>query len=129
MAGPQYSIIIPVYNRPQEIEDLLSSLVLQVIKNFEVIIVEDGSAICCDSVVDRFRDRLNIHYFFKQNSGPGPSRNFGFSQAKGDYLIVFDSDCIIPPGYLEAVKRSLLENHWDAWGGPDKAHARSSGKR
>lgn len=122
MPGPRYSIIIPVYNRPQEIEDLLSSLVLQVIKDFEVIIVEDGSAICCDSVVDRFRDRLNIHYFFKQNSGPGPSRNFGFSQAKGDYLIVFDSDCIIPPEYLEAVGKSLQENHWDAWGGPDKAH-------
>lgn len=123
MPGPQYSIIIPVFNRPQEIEDLLSSLVLQVVKNFEVIIVEDGSTIRCDWVVDRFRDRLNIQYFFKPNSGPGPSRNFGFSQAKGNYFVVFDSDCIIPTKYLAAVGESLQENHWDAWGGPDKAHA------
>lgn len=122
MPVPQYSIIVPVYNRPQEIEDLLSSLTAQQVRDFEVIVVEDGSSIRCDTVVDKYRDRLNIHYFFKPNSGPGPSRNFGFSQAKGNFLVVFDSDCIIPPDYLTMVDRSMKENQWDAWGGPDRAH-------
>jgi glycosyltransferase involved in cell wall biosynthesis len=122
MSSPQYSIIIPVYNRPQEIEDLLQSLIVQEIIDFEVVIVEDGSTNRCDLVVDRFRDKLDIQYFFKPNSGPGPSRNFGFAQAKGKYLVVFDSDCIIPSGYFKAVEKSLHDNHWDAWGGPDRAH-------
>ena len=118
----KYSIIIPVYNRPQEVSELLSSLTLQTNKDFEVIIVEDGSTTRCDQVVDQFRDLLSIQYFFKPNSGPGPSRNFGFEHARGEYFIVFDSDCIIPPGYLEVVEKSIRENAWDAWGGPDKAH-------
>ena len=119
---PKYSIIIPVYDRPQEVSELLSSLTLQTNKDFEVIIVEDGSTTRCDQVVDQFRDLLSIQYFFKPNSGPGPSRNFGFEHARGEYFIVFDSDCIIPPGYLEVVEKSIRENAWDAWGGPDKAH-------
>jgi len=118
----KFSIIIPVYNRPQEVEELLTSLASQTQKNFEVIIVEDGSSIRCEEVVDRYRGKITIHYFFKPNSGPGPSRNFGYSHASGEYLIVFDSDCIIPSTYLEVVEKSLNENHWDAWGGPDKAH-------
>ncbi|HTJ49173.1 MAG TPA: glycosyltransferase [Cyclobacteriaceae bacterium] len=119
---PKFSIIIPVYNRPQEVDELLSSLVAQTVKSFEVIIVEDGSSIRCDDVVDRYRDLLTIQYFFKPNSGPGPSRNFGYQHAQSEYFVVFDSDCIIPPTYLEAVEKSLQQNHWDAWGGPDKAH-------
>lgn len=119
---PKYSIIIPVYNRPQEISELLESLTKQTYKQFEVIVVEDGSAIRCDDVVDGFREKLNIRYFFKPNSGPGPSRNFGYGQSSSQYMIVFDSDCIIPPQYLEAVERSLSENSLDAWGGPDKGH-------
>jgi glycosyltransferase involved in cell wall biosynthesis len=122
MHDPRYSIIIPVYNRPQEVSELLASLSLQTYKDFEVIIVEDGSQIRCDQVVDQFRDLLRIQYFFKPNSGPGPSRNFGFGHAKGNYFIVFDSDCIIPPTYLEVVEKSIHANGWDAWGGPDKAH-------
>ncbi len=122
MSNPQYSIIIPVFNRPQEVEDLLKSLIAQETKDFEVVIVEDGSENRCDLVVDRYRDKIDIQYFFKPNSGPGPSRNFGFSQAKGQYFVVFDSDCIIPTGYFKAVEKSLATNHWDAWGGPDKAH-------
>lgn len=122
MAAPRYSIIIPVYNRPQEVDELLASLVLQTVKDFEVIVVEDGSTLRCDSVVDFYRDKFSIHYFFKPNSGPGPSRNFGYAQARGEYFIVFDSDCIIPPGYLASVERSIQENGWDAWGGPDRAH-------
>jgi glycosyltransferase involved in cell wall biosynthesis len=122
MHDPRYSIIIPVYNRPQEVSELLASLSLQTYKDFEVIIVEDGSQIRCDQVVDQFRDLLRIQYFFKPNSGPGPSRSFGFGHAKGNYFIVFDSDCIIPPTYLEVVEKSIHANGWDAWGGPDKAH-------
>ncbi len=119
---PRYSIIIPVYNRPQELEELLQSLIHQTNKDFEVIIVEDGSTIRCDYVIEKWKTNLAIHYFYKPNSGPGPSRNFGYEQANGQYLIVFDSDCIIPPDYLALVEQSLKENNWDAWGGPDRAH-------
>jgi len=122
MSSPQYSIVIPVYNRPQEVDELLSSLLAQTFKNFEVIIVEDGSTDRCDHIVDSYRDTLSIQYFFKPNSGPGPSRNFGFSNAKGNYFVVFDSDCIVPATYFEAVEESIRENQWDVWGGPDKAH-------
>jgi glycosyltransferase involved in cell wall biosynthesis len=122
MNDPRFTIVIPVYNRPQEVSELLASLTLQTNKDFEVIIVEDGSNVRCDQVVDQFRDMLRIQYFFKPNSGPGPSRNFGFSHAKGDYFVVFDSDCIIPPVYLEVVEKSIRANGLDAWGGPDKAH-------
>ncbi|MEO7991418.1 MAG: glycosyltransferase [Chryseolinea sp.] len=118
----KYSIIIPVYNRPQEVDELLHSLVSQTLKSFEVIIVEDGSSVRCDDVVDRYRDTLTIQYFYKPNTGPGPSRNFGYEHARGEYFVVFDSDCIIPSQYLHSVEKSLSENHWDAWGGPDKAH-------
>lgn len=122
MHKPEFSVIIPVYNRPQEVKEILSSLAIQTFRDFEVIIVEDGSATRCEEIVDIFRDHLKLNYFFKQNTGPGPSRNFGFAQAKGNYFVVFDSDCILPPHYFQTVRESLLENHWDAWGGPDKAH-------
>jgi len=92
----KYSVVIPVYNRPEEIDELLKSLVLQDFKNFEVIIVEDGSTITCKEVFESYADKLKIRYFFKPNSGPGPSRNFGFSHALGEYFVVFDSDCILP---------------------------------
>ena len=121
MPAPEFSIIIPVYNRPQEVKEILASLVAQSFKDFEVIIVEDGSSIRCEDVVDSFRDQLIINYFFKPNTGPGPSRNFGFEKAKGKYFVVFDSDCILPPQYFEDVIQALNENQWDAWGGPDKA--------
>ncbi|MFZ2907145.1 MAG: glycosyltransferase [Cyclobacteriaceae bacterium] len=119
---PKYSIIIPVYNRPEEVRELLLSLTRQTILNFEIIIIEDGSSVCCDDVVDEFRDRLQIEYVIKPNSGPGPSRNIGFTRARGSYLVVFDSDCIIPPHYFEAVEKALQEDTIDAWGGPDRGH-------
>ena len=97
MSSPKYSIIIPVFNRPQEVEELLESLTLQAFRDFEVLIVEDGSTTTCESVYEKFTAKLSLRYFFKQNSGPGPSRNFGFANAKGDYFVVFDSDCVIPP--------------------------------
>ena len=123
MHEPEFSVVIPVYNRPQEVEEILSSLTTQSFKDFEVIIVEDGSTTRCDSVVDSFRDKLKIEYYFKPNSGPGPSRNFGFTHARGRNFVVFDSDCTLPPEYFHVVKESILKNHWDAWGGPDRAHA------
>lgn len=122
MREPKFSVIIPVYNRPQEVKEILRSLVTQTVKDFEVIIVEDGSTIRCENVVDIFRDQLRIDYFFKPNTGPGPSRNAGFTRAKGNYFVVFDSDCILPPNYFATVIKALEENHWDAWGGPDKTH-------
>jgi len=122
MHQPTYSVIIPVYNRPQEVDELLESLTHQTQRDFEVIIVEDGSSIRCDEIVDRYRPNLSIQYFYKPNTGPGPTRNFGYAHASGKYLVVFDSDCIIPPAYFEAVTRALTEQQWDAWGGPDRAH-------
>ena len=118
-----FSIIIPVYNRPQEIEELLNSLTQQDFKDdFEVIIVEDGSTVKADEIVKSFQDQLNIHYFFKENSGAGFSRNFGMQKAKGNYFIILDSDVILPQHYLSAIKNKLISNFTDAFGGPDKAH-------
>lgn len=124
MKHPKYSVIIPVYNRPDEVLDLLESLVTQTRKDFEVVIIEDGSSVTCDDVVQQYADRLDIRYFFRSNSGPGPARNFGFKQALGDYFVIFDSDCILPPAYFEAVDRALEREGLDAWGGPDKGHER-----
>jgi len=118
----KFSFIIPVYNRPDEIEELLQSLVLQNYSDsFEVVIVEDGSTIPCDSVIESYRDKLNISYFFKKNSGPGDSRNFGMQNAQGDYFLILDSDCILPPNYLSEAEKALSENYVDCFGGPDKA--------
>lgn len=117
------SLIVPVYNRPQEVEELLSSLLLQSNKNFEVVIVEDGSALPCAEVVDRYADKLQISYYTKPNSGPGQSRNYGAERAKGNYFIFLDSDCVIPEGYTQAVYQSLEQQYVDAFGGPDAAHA------
>ncbi len=116
-----FSIIIPVYNRPDEIDELLESLTHQTQKNFEIIIVEDGSDVTCKHILEKYTPVLNITYFFKQNTGPGNSRNFGMSKAKGDYYIIFDSDCIIPEHYIHAVENSLRELYVDCFGGPDKA--------
>ncbi len=119
----RFSVIIPVYNRPQEVEELLESLTSQTFTNFEVLIVEDGSQDTCEKVFERFTGKLHIQYFFKPNSGPGPSRNFGFQQAKGDYLVMFDSDCILPPNYFSSVEAFLANDQLDAWGGPDMGHS------
>jgi glycosyltransferase involved in cell wall biosynthesis len=118
-----FSIIVPVYNRPDEVHELLESLAIQdFAANFEIVIIEDGSTIPCEEVVDKFKNKLNISYFLKYNSGPGDSRNFGMQQAKGDYFIIFDSDCIIPKNYLREVSKSLKASFVDCYGGPDAAH-------
>lgn len=117
-----FSIIIPVYNRPDEVDELLESLILQDFNQpYEIIIVEDGSTLRCDTVIEKYKSQLNILYFFKSNSGPGDSRNFGMQKAKGDYCIIFDSDCIIPSNYLSEVKLALTKNYTDCYGGPDRA--------
>lgn len=122
MTELKFSIIIPVFNRPQEIGELLQSLLEQDFQNFEVIVVEDGSDLDCKDKIAHYTDRLDIKYFYKQNSGPGDSRNFGVTKATGNYLIFFDSDCLIPPDYLRIVQRHLSDHWLDAYGGPDRAH-------
>lgn len=117
-----FSIVIPLYNRPDEIRELLKSLLVQTYADFEVIIVEDGSSINAKEIVESFNDRLDIHYYEKPNAGQGFARNYGFARAKGDFFIVFDSDVIVPSTYLEIVKKSIDLNQWDAIGGPDAAH-------
>ena len=118
-----YSIIVPVYNRPDEIRELLESLTHQSFKSFEVLIIEDGSDIPCEEITDSFKEQLQVRYYFKENSGQGFSRNFGFTQANGDYFIVFDSDCIVPSHYLGLVDSIIQENRIDCWGGPDRAQS------
>ncbi len=118
----QFSIIIPVYNRPQEVDELLGSLCRQTFKDFEVVVVEDGSTEKCDTVCQSYADRLPVNYHFKPNSGPGPSRNYGAERSQGDYLIILDSDVIVPDDYLETIKQELDRLPADAFGGPDRAH-------
>lgn len=119
----QFSIIIPVYNRPQEIDELLQSLTNQTYKNnFEVLVIEDGSILKADEIVLKYEKTLNIYYFFKENTGAGDSRNFGMKKASGNYFIIFDSDCIIPSNYIEDVEKALNQNYTDAYGGADAAH-------
>lgn len=117
-----FSLIIPVFNRPDEVEELLASLVVQSFKEeYEIVIVEDGSTMPCNDIIAAYNDKLQISYYFKQNSGPGDSRNYGMTVAKGDYFIILDSDCIIPPGYLESVSQNLKADFVDCFGGPDAA--------
>lgn len=118
----KYSLIIPVYNRPDEVDELLESLLTQTNRDFEVLVVEDGSSVPCRDVVDKYTDRLDVHYYAKENEGPGQTRNYGARYANGEYLIVLDSDCVLPPGYLQAVEDELKRQDADAFGGPDRAH-------
>ena len=118
----KYSIIVPVFNRPDEVDELLSSLLNQTFTDFEVIIVEDGSQKPCDEVCNKYADRLDLHYFMKPNSGPGQSRNYGAERAKGEYLLILDSDVVLPKGYLNAIEEELKREPADAFGGSDAAH-------
>lgn len=117
-----YSVIIPVYNRPDEVDELLQSLSNQHFNNFEVIIVEDGSSLPCEHVLEKYTESLNLKYFSKENSGPGQTRNYGAKRSTGDFLIILDSDCILPPTYFDNVEKELASSAADAFGGPDKAH-------
>ena len=117
----KYSIIVPVFNRPDEVDELLESLCQQTLKDFEVIIVEDGSKKPCKDVCDKYADILDLHYYYKDNSGPGQSRNYGAERASGKWLIVLDSDVVLPEGYMQAVADGTRDG-LSAWGGPDAAH-------
>ena len=118
----KYSFIIPVYNRPDEVDELLDSLTKQSLRDFEVVVVEDGSSVSCKDVVDKYASLLNIHYYSKPNSGPGQTRNYGVERANGEYMLILDSDCILPETYLEEVEKELNRKEADAFGGPDCAH-------
>ena len=118
----RYSVIIPVYNRPKEVDELLESLCSQTFTDFEVVVVEDGSSETSESICAKYRDRLDLKYYFKSNSGPGPSRNYGAERSQGEYLIILDSDVIVPSDYLQNIERALEVHPTDAFGGPDRAH-------
>ena len=114
----RYSVIIPVYNRPDEVDELLQSLTRQSFKDFEVIVVEDGSSIPCKPVTEKYQELLDVHYYDKPNSGPGQTRNYGAERSKGEYLIILDSDCILPEGYFLAVEEELQHEAADAFRRP-----------
>lgn len=118
-----YSIIIPVYNRPDEIEDLLASLAAQTCRNFEVVVVEDGSTVPCREVIEKYAQTIPVKYFFKPNEGRSIARNYGMEHAEGDCFIFFDSDCVIPADYFEKLERMSAEEPFDCFGGPDAADA------
>ncbi|WP_299061506.1 glycosyltransferase [uncultured Polaribacter sp.] len=118
-----FSIIVPVYNRPKEVDELLESLTKQDFSNnFEILIIEDGSTEKSEQIVEKYTNQLDLKYYFKENSGAGASRNFGMQKATGNYFIILDSDVIVPKSYLTAVKKALESNFTDAFGGPDAAH-------
>lgn len=118
---PSFSVIIPVYNRPDEVDELLESLTLQTYSDFEVLLIEDGSSEKCDLIAQKYKYRLNVRYYFKENSGRSQTRNYGMERAEGEYFVFFDSDCVIPPFYFKKIKETLAENYTDSYGGPDKA--------
>ena len=118
----KYSVVVPVYNRPDEVDELLQSLCEQTVKDFEVIIVEDGSTSTCKDVCSKYAGILSLHYYAKENSGPGQSRNYGAERANGEYVIILDSDVVLPTSYLQAVEDELAQQPCEAFGGPDAAH-------
>ena len=118
-----FSIIIPVYNRLDEVRDLLDSLSKQTDKDFEVVLVEDGSTLRCDAAVKEFEDRVDVKYFYKENEGRSIARNYGMERASGEYFLFFDSDCVIPEHYIATLRKALEERPTDCFGGPDAAHS------
>ncbi|MBQ6918099.1 MAG: glycosyltransferase [Prevotella sp.] len=118
----KFSIIIPVFNRPDEVDELLASLCQQTVKDFAVLIIEDGSIKPCKDVCDKYASILDLHYYAKENSGPGQSRNYGAERANGEYVIILDSDVVLPASYLQAVEDELKQNPCEAFGGPDATH-------
>ena len=117
----KFSIIIPVYNRPDEVTELLDSLTRQTDKGFEVLVVEDGSTVPCEEICKRYEKKLDLHYYFKPNSGRSETRNYGMDRATGDWFIIYDSDVIVPPQYIATVRKALQDNPVDCYGGPDAA--------
>lgn len=122
LPSPSISIVVPVYNRADEVKELLESLEKQTDKDFEIIIVEDGSSVPCEDICLSKKDSLNLKYFYKDNEGRSPARNYGMHRADGDFFVFVDSDCILPPDYISKLKKTLKENPADCFGGPDAAH-------
>ncbi len=120
---PKYSVVIPVYDRPRELDELLDSLSKQTRKDFEVLVVEDGSNIKSDKIAEKYVEDLEIRYLYKKNTGPGDTRNYGMRHASADFILIFDSDCLIPPDYFEKLENYRDRIDFDAFGGPDKAHS------
>lgn len=120
---PYFSIIVPVYNRLDEVRDLLESLSKQSDKDFEVVLVEDGSSLPCVGAVKEFEHLVDVKYFFKENEGRSIARNYGLERAKGSYFLFFDSDCVIPEQYISTLKTALEKDFTDCFGGPDAAHS------
>ena len=118
----RFSLIVPVYNREDEVEALLESLANQKDKNFECIIVEDGSPLPCKEVCGKFADKLDLKYYFKENEGRSIARNYGMDRADGDYFVFVDSDCVLPPDYFQQLRAELEKAYADCFGGPDAAH-------
>ncbi|MDE6309915.1 MAG: glycosyltransferase family 2 protein, partial [Muribaculaceae bacterium] len=119
----KFSVIVPVYNRIDEVRDLLDSLASQTVKNFEVLIVEDGSTQPCGDVCKEYSPSFDLKYYFKSNEGRSIARNYGMERATGDYFIFFDSDCVIPPTYFATIEKELSLNPLYCFGGPDAAHS------
>ena len=119
---PRFSVIVPVYNRIDEVDDLLKSLSEQSCKDFEAVIVEDGSSQPCKDVISKYADKVDVKYYYKENEGRSIARNYGLDRATGDYFIFFDSDCVIPPDYFKTLSAALDRNPVDCFGGPDAAH-------
>lgn len=119
---PRFSVIVPVYNRVDEINDLLESLSAQTCRDFEVIIVEDGSTEPCGDLVRSFAGKVDVRYFYKPNEGRSIARNYGIARSSGDYLVFFDSDCVIPRDYFAILSAELDRQPLDCFGGPDAAH-------
>jgi glycosyltransferase involved in cell wall biosynthesis len=122
MKTPAYSLIIPVYNRPQELDELLSCIQTQEFRDFEVVVIEDGSTDDAAGVVEKYKDAFPLAYFVKENGGQGFARNYAFERAKGDYFIILDSDALLEPSYLSEVDKAVKEQELDLFGGPDQDH-------
>ena len=119
---PLISFIIPVYNRPQEVDELLESLSLQDHSDFEVLIVEDGSYLSCHEIVDHWAGKIPVRYIVQENAGPGPARNTGAAEATGEWLVFLDSDVVVPPDYTSTLAGDLQNASFDCFGGPDRPH-------
>jgi glycosyltransferase involved in cell wall biosynthesis len=118
----KFSIIIPIFNRPDELDELLYCIEKQTFTDFEVLVVEDGSTLKCDNIVDKFQSKFKVKYFFKENGGQGFARNYGMERANGDYFIILDSDALLEPNYLATVLHGIIDQSIDLFGGPDRDH-------
>ncbi len=122
MKTPAYSLIIPVYNRPQELDELLACIQLQEFRDFEVVVIEDGSTDDAAQIIEKYKASFDLAYYVKENGGQGFARNYAFERAKGDFFIILDSDALLEPAYLNEVDKAIQADHLDLFGGPDKDH-------